>query len=103
MKSNQLEQADVFDELETSKALNVSEENNPYTKVEPINSPAQESPGNHFVQPHEVDAYYRNDGTYVEGYYRDGDGDTSVNTDIEDGGGYTRSNPDDSLLNNFGS
>ncbi|WP_280771829.1 hypothetical protein [Salipaludibacillus daqingensis] len=49
--------------------------------------------GEHFVQPHEVDGYYREDGTYVDGYYRDGDGDTSVNLTAEEGGGYYRSNP----------
>lgn len=103
LKSNQIEQTDVFDKLGTSETLNISEEKNPYTNLDKINSSAQESSGNHFVQPHEVDAYYRNDGTYVDGYYRDGDGDTSINTDLEDGGGYNRSNPDDSLLNNFGS
>lgn len=102
LKSNQIAQTDVFDELGPSKISNTSEEKNPYTIAEAINSPAPESTGNHFVHPHEVDAYYRNDGTYVDGYYRDGDGDTSVNTHIEDGGGYNRSNPDDSLLNNLG-
>ncbi|WJY26434.1 hypothetical protein [Sporosarcina trichiuri] len=42
----------------------------------------------HFVHPHEVSGYERQDGTYVEGYYRDGDGDTSVNRTVEQGGGY---------------
>lgn len=42
----------------------------------------------HFVKPHQVSGYNRADGTYVEGYYRDGDGDTSVNRTVEMGGGY---------------
>lgn len=48
----------------------------------------------HFVKPHSVDGYFRQDGTYVEGYYRDGDGDTSVNRPLEAAGGYTRTNPE---------
>lgn len=48
----------------------------------------------HYVEPHWVDGYNRADGTYVEGYYRDGDGDTSVNRTSEQGGGWNQSNPD---------
>lgn len=55
----------------------------------------------HFVQPHEVKSYYRNDGTYVEGYYRDGDGNTSINRSVDQGGGYLSSNPDGDPLNNL--
>ncbi|MCG7337154.1 hypothetical protein MHZ95_17995 [Sporosarcina sp. ACRSM] len=47
----------------------------------------------HFVEPHDVKGYYRQDGTYVKGYYRDGDGNTDIDRDKEQGGGYTRSNP----------
>lgn len=42
----------------------------------------------HFVTPHEVSGYSRQDGTTVEGYYRDGDGDTTVNRTVNQGGGY---------------
>ena len=47
----------------------------------------------HYVEPHWVNGYERADGTYVEGYWRDGDGSTSVNLTSEEGGGYLRSNP----------
>ncbi len=31
----------------------------------------------HYVRPHEVRPYSRRDGTFVSGYWRDGDGDTT--------------------------
>ncbi|PIC96648.1 hypothetical protein CSV69_03755 [Sporosarcina sp. P26b] len=43
-----------------------------------------------FVEPHSVKGYHRADGTPVNGYYRDGDGDTSVDRDVDQGGGYFR-------------
>ena len=33
----------------------------------------------HYVRPHEVRPYSRRDGTFVSGYWRDGDGDTTIN------------------------
>lgn len=54
----------------------------------------EENPNSHGVAPHYVEGYYRADGTYVEGYWRDGDGDTSVNHTAEQGGGWNQSNPD---------
>lgn len=48
----------------------------------------------HFVHPHDVQGYVKKDGTVVNGYYRDGDGDTSVNRNVSQGGGYYQSNPD---------
>lgn len=33
----------------------------------------------HYVNPHNVSSYVRSDGTFVSGYWRDGDGNTSVN------------------------
>ncbi|MBT2756721.1 hypothetical protein J7E71_12220 [Mesobacillus foraminis] len=54
----------------------------------------EENPNGHFVKAHWVDGYTRADGTYVEGYWRDGDGDTSVNRSVEQGGGWNQSNPD---------
>lgn len=56
----------------------------------------------HFVTPHEVDSYLRKDGTHVEGYYRDGDGNTSINRTENQGGGYFRTNPDGNPFNNLG-
>ncbi|MGG0936982.1 hypothetical protein ABHN11_12840 [Brevibacillus centrosporus] len=55
----------------------------------------------HEVKPHWVNGYERAEGTYVEGYWRDGDGNTSVNLTEEEGGGYLRSNPDGMLENNL--
>jgi len=55
----------------------------------------------HSVDPHYVNDYARADGTQVDGYWRDGDGDTSVNLDKEHGGGYLQSNPDGILSNNL--
>jgi hypothetical protein len=55
----------------------------------------------HFVNPHYVEGYVRKDGTIVEGYFRDGDGDTSINRTIEQGGGYFRTNPDNITANNL--
>lgn len=46
---------------------------------------------NTFVDPHQVDGYYKKDGSYVNGYWRDGDGNTSVNLTKSEGGGYWRS------------
>ncbi|WP_211269599.1 hypothetical protein [Paenibacillus glacialis] len=43
------------------------------------------------TQPHQVSGYERADGTYVDDYYRDGDGNTQVDNP---NGGYTQSNPD---------
>ncbi|WP_051865657.1 DUF3892 domain-containing protein [Metabacillus indicus] len=55
----------------------------------------------HTVEPHLVKGYFRQDGTYVEGYFRDGDGNTAVNLTGESGGGYIRSNPDGVKWNNL--
>lgn len=55
----------------------------------------------HFVNPHHVDGYFRNDGTYVNGYFRDGDGNTAIDHPAEQGGGYIRSNPDGNPFNNL--
>lgn len=53
----------------------------------------QEDSDMHFVSPHWVNDYTTDDGTYVEGYWRDGDGDTSHDLDIEHGGGYFAHDP----------
>lgn len=52
----------------------------------------------HHVDAHYVTGYVNDNGTVVEGYWRDGDGDTSVNQND----GYIRTNPDDSMWNNLG-
>ena len=52
-----------------------------------------QEPDAHLVDPHWVNDYYKADGTHVEGYWRDGDGDTSVNLSTQQGGGYMHSNP----------
>ncbi|QOR66361.1 hypothetical protein IM538_21770 [Cytobacillus suaedae] len=44
----------------------------------------------HYVKPHYVQGYVREDGTAVDGYFRDG----------KHGAGYLRSNPDEILENN---
>ena len=36
----------------------------------------------HYVHTHEVSSYTKKDGTFVKGFWRDGDGDTGVNRDI---------------------
>lgn len=33
----------------------------------------------HYVSPHNVRPYMRKDGTYVSGFWRDGDGNTDIN------------------------
>ncbi len=43
----------------------------------------------HYVNPHTVESYRRKDGTFVAGYWRDGDG----NTDIDRSTGYYARNP----------
>ena len=55
----------------------------------------------HFVKPHFVEGYIKKDGTFVEGYFRDGDGNTDVNRTLEMGGGYIRTNPDGNPWNNL--
>lgn len=43
-----------------------------------------------FVNPHYVEGYTNQNGTEVEGYWRDGDGDTSIDLSKEEGGGYLK-------------
>ncbi|WP_423408357.1 hypothetical protein AABM38_22360 [Heyndrickxia sp. MSNUG] len=59
-------------------------------------------PGLHFVNPHHVQGYTRSDGTVVDDYWRDGDGDTSDDLTVDEGGGYDQTNPDGDLTNNLG-
>jgi len=43
----------------------------------------------HYVSPHWVSSYTRRDGTFVPGFWRDGDGNTSINRNT----GYFARNP----------
>lgn len=63
------------------------------TAVDSLDDTVKLEPDEHFVKPHWVSGHEQADGTYVEGYWRDGDGDTSVNLNEEQGGGYWQSNP----------
>lgn len=56
-------------------------------------NPPSSNDEEHFVNPHWVDEYERSDGTQVDGYWRDGDGDTSVDRGVEEGGGWMQGNP----------
>ncbi|WP_038112617.1 hypothetical protein [Tuberibacillus calidus] len=55
----------------------------------------------HFVKPHYVHSYIKSDGTLVEGYYRDGDGNTHIDRPLDAGGGYMAGNPDGIKWNNI--
>lgn len=59
------------------------------------------NPNTHHVDPHYVSEYTTASGNHVDGYWRDGDGDTSMNLSKEDGGGYMQTNPDEIITNNF--
>lgn len=51
-------------------------------------APTRSSPM-HYVHPHWVSSYTRKDGTFVQGFWRDGDGDTSKDRSF----GYFARNP----------
>lgn len=46
-----------------------------------------------FVNPHWVEGFVRSDGGIIDSYWRDGDGDTSIDLSLPEGGGFFRSNP----------
>jgi hypothetical protein len=82
--------------------LNGVADNNPFTNQENFyNLDEIKSIGTHFVNPHHVQDYTRTDGTHIEGYWRDGDGDTHHDLTTNEGGGYSRANPDGDLTNNW--
>lgn len=60
----------------------------PNMDISSIGIEATDSSNIHFVEPHEVSGYVTQDGTVVEGYFRDGDGDTSIDMTVSEGGGY---------------
>ncbi|WNS42044.1 hypothetical protein [Paenibacillus sp. MMS20-IR301] len=47
----------------------------------------------HFVKPHFVQGYIKEDGTVVKGYFRDSDGNTPIDRPLGAGGGYYAHNP----------
>lgn len=51
-------------------------------------APTRSSPV-HYVHPHWVSSYTKKDGTFVEGFWRDGDGNTAINQAF----GYFARNP----------
>lgn len=91
--------ADGIDNGEVAEASSIevadaNTEVNSIDSTETMNSTETttiENPNMHDVEAHYVEGYERADGTYVEGYFRDGDGNTQV--DNPDGG-YTQHNPD---------
>ncbi|RXJ02224.1 hypothetical protein DS745_07490 [Anaerobacillus alkaliphilus] len=90
----------IFQELKFfSYSLTTVELSNLHNDNQSENS-SQDS-GIHRVEPHFVEGYTKANGTEVQGYWRDGDGDTSVNRTAEEGGGYNRSNPDGNPDNNL--
>lgn len=105
LRAQQSMQDDPFADLNNEgNVAPANDRQNPFEEIflaESSSSAAEVNPELHFVEPHYVDAYIRKDGTYVEGYWRDGDGDTSVDLQVDQGGGYVRSNPDDSIWNNL--
>lgn len=91
---------DLFNDLvqhEISHEGDSTESLFPHEDVQDVH----DDPCGHFVHPHEVHDYVRADGTHVDGYWRDGDGDTTIDRTVDDGGGYIQSNPDHDLFNNF--
>ena len=81
-------------DTEVSKA-----EENLFDKGDAVSS---NDPDLHFVNPHHVQGYTRADGTVVDDYWRDGDGDTSDDLTVNEGGGYDQTNQDGDLTNNLG-
>lgn len=78
-----------FAEVESGDAPNI---HNVAAHTQQI-SEVSDMDGNNFVDPHYVNSYYRTDGTFVSGYWRDGDGNPNTTLTVEEGGGYIRSNP----------
>lgn len=98
LKPQEFENKDPFNEMGSANVGNQPEKLNPFTSMQ--NEKGESNI--HFVNPHQVEGHYRQDGTYVESYWRDGDGNTSNDLNVEDGGGYLQTNPDGIIFNNFG-
>lgn len=106
LKSQDWDKSDPFSSLE-SKGQFIGDQqtaNSPFleNKVQVDNSHSFNNPDFHFVEPHHVQDYTRTDGTHVNGYWRDGDGDTFQDLSADQGGGYIQTNPDSNLFNNLG-
>lgn len=69
--------------------------------AEPASIGSGTDAGVHHVAPHWVDGYARSDGTFVEGHWRDGDGNPNTTLTEQQGGGYERSDPDGNPFNNL--
>lgn len=106
MKPQGWDKNDLFNSMDShtfKTEQNVNANTNPFIGSENENTYVDhQNPGAHFVEPHHVDGYFRQDGTYVEGYWRDGDGNTDIDLTSSDGGGYTQTNPDGDPTNNLG-
>lgn len=85
--------AEVDDDTTPVDASAIKEVEQADVTVEPVDT--------HQVDPHYVSDHFRSDGQHVSGYWRDGDGDTSTDLSIDEGGGYFRSDPDGSAENNL--
>ncbi|MFE8704005.1 hypothetical protein ACFYKX_25885 [Cytobacillus sp. FJAT-54145] len=96
---------DPFENMGKVEEIQLSggSENNPFTNQQNLNNVSENNlVGTHDVNPHYVQDYTRNDGTHVDGYWRDGDGNTHHDLTASEGGGYERTNPDGDLTNNLG-
>jgi hypothetical protein len=63
------------------------------TDVLSLDDAPEEETDVHWVEPHLVKGYYTSEGTYIQDYWRDGDGNISVSLSSDQGGGYLRHNP----------
>ncbi|MCA1033559.1 MULTISPECIES: hypothetical protein [Bacillus] len=95
---------DPFDNMGKveEKQLSGGAEDNPFLNQQNLYDVNDITADIHHVNPHYVQDHTRSNGTHVEGYWRDGDGDTRHDLTVDEGGGYDRTNPDDDLSNNLG-
>ncbi|MBP1931479.1 hypothetical protein [Ammoniphilus resinae] len=103
LKSQELGQSDPFSSLDGGGSNQGLSQTSPFTSsTETFVSESSINPHQHFVDPHYVHGYDRADGVHVDGYWRDGDGNTDHDLTVEQGGGYFQTNPDGNLFNNLG-
>ncbi|HEX9026453.1 MAG TPA: hypothetical protein VF839_08340 [Clostridium sp.] len=62
-----------------------------YEKLNLLNNNNSNSNSSTFAGPNQVSGYTKQNGTYVEQYWRNGDRNTSINLTKEQCGGYFRS------------
>lgn len=77
--------SDPFKDLDTFNSVHPASQDVTHTEDDLSNT--------HFVHPHWVNPYIKEDGTAVSGYWRDGHGDNHHNLDTEHGGGYIAHDP----------